>query len=142
MAWECLSANYSQTEIISAQRGIINNDILLIVQQCISAYGTYIGIYRPLGKVLNMDLITMVRDENVQLVKLFLKAHSFFPISTCVGKMDLYGKFMPYTNKSVCSGWVVELQKNSEHGGPDRGVLQKPGICFLHMQPQAQVAQE
>lgn len=101
MAWECLSDNYSQTEIISAQRGIINNDILLIVQQCISAYGTYIGIYRPLGKVLNMDLITMVRDGNVQLVKLFLKAHSFFPISTCVGKMDLYGKFMPYTNISV-----------------------------------------
>lgn len=101
MAWECLSANNSQTEIISAQRGIINNDILLIVQQCISAYGIYTGIYRPLGTVLNMGLIAMVRYGDVQLVKLFLKAHSFFPILTCVGKMDLYGKFMPCTNISI-----------------------------------------
>lgn len=57
MAWESPLVNNSYKEIISALRGIINNDILLTLQQCISVYGTYTDIYRPLGKVLNMGLI-------------------------------------------------------------------------------------
>ena len=78
MAWECPSTNNSKKEIISALRGIINNGILLILQQCISVYGSYTSIYRTLGKVLNMGLITMVKDVNVQDSKTILKARVFF----------------------------------------------------------------
>lgn len=78
MAWECPSANNSYKEIISALRGIVNNDILLTLQQCISVYGTYTSIYRSLGKVLNMSLITMVRYENDEAGKTVFESILFF----------------------------------------------------------------
>lgn len=82
MAWEHPSANNSQREIISTLRGIINNDIILTLQQCISVYGTYTGIYRPLGKVENMALITMVKDVNVQDGKTVSESKCLLSIST------------------------------------------------------------
>lgn len=81
--------------MISALRGIVNNDILLTLQQCISVYGTYIGIYRPLGKVWNVNLIAMVRYVNVQAGKTIFESTLLPPLSTGFGKMDPYGIFMP-----------------------------------------------
>jgi len=56
MAQECLESNNSWKEVITALKGIINNDILLTLELCNSICRMYIDIYRSIGKLQDTDL--------------------------------------------------------------------------------------
>lgn len=48
-------ANNFEKEIFSALRGMINSDSLLTLWQCITVYGSYPGIYKPLGEITEWE---------------------------------------------------------------------------------------
>lgn len=56
MAQEGLESNNSWKEMVTALKGIINNDIPLTLGLCISVCRVYIDIYRSTGKLQDMDL--------------------------------------------------------------------------------------